>query len=242
AVYGFTVGDVTVTGGTKAGSFASGVDGSTVYTLVVTPDADSTANITVDVAANVATDAAGNNNTAATQSVQAVDTEVPTVVITDDTGGTATGDVTYTFTFNEAVYGFTVGDVTVTGGTKAANFATGVDGSTVYTLVVTPDADSTTNITVDVAANVATDAVGHDNTAATQSVQAVDTIVPTVDITDNTGGTATGDVTYTFTFSEAVYGFTVGDVTVTGGTKAGSFASGVDGSTVYTLVVTPDAD
>ena len=98
------------------------------------------------------------------------------VVITDDTPGTATEDVTYTFTFSEAVNGFSVGDVGVTGGTGADSFATGVDGDSVYTLVVTPDANSTTNLTVRVPAGVVTDLAGNGNTAATQSVQPVDTV------------------------------------------------------------------
>ncbi len=232
-VTGFTADDVDVTGGSK-GTFTA-ISG-TVYTLVVTPNADSTTDITVDVAANVATDAADNGNTAAIQSVQAVDTIAPTVAITDDTAGTATGDVTYTFTFSEPVTGFTADDVDVTGGSKGT--FTAISG-TVYTLVVTPNADSTTDITVDVPANVATDAADNGNTAAIQSVQAVDTIAPTVAITDDTAGTATGDVTYTFTFSEAVTGFTADDVDVTGGSK-GTFTA-ISG-TVYTLVVTPNAD
>ena len=74
------------------------MDGDSVYTLVVTPDANSTTAITVDVAADVALDAAGNGNTAATQSVQPVDT-VPTVELSDleldtDTGGFAIHGVT----------------------------------------------------------------------------------------------------------------------------------------------------
>ena len=69
---GFTADDITVTGGTK-GTF-SGSDGDTSFTLVVTPDANSTTDITVDVAADVATDGDGNGNQAATQATQAVDT------------------------------------------------------------------------------------------------------------------------------------------------------------------------
>ena len=46
-------------------------DGSSVYTLVITPNAGFEGNLTVDVAAGVATDLAGNPNTAAIQSVQA---------------------------------------------------------------------------------------------------------------------------------------------------------------------------
>ena len=239
AVTGFTATDVVVTGG-ATGAFTA--VSATVYTLVVTPTANSVGNITVNVAAGVAVDAAGNPNTIATQSVQAVDTVVPTVAITDDEAGTAIvagGDVVYTFTFSEGVTGFDATDVAVTGGTKGAFTAV---SATVYTLAVTPNANSTANITVDVAAGVALDAAGNPNTIATQSVQAVDTVVPTVAITDDEAGTAIvagGDVVYTFTFSQGVIGFDAADVVVTGGAK-GAFSA--VSPTVYTLAVTPNAN
>ena len=59
----------------------------------------------------------------------------------------ATAAVAYTVTFSEPVTGFATGDVTVVGGAKGT--FTAVSG-TVYTLVVTPNANSTANVTVDV--------------------------------------------------------------------------------------------
>jgi Ca2+-binding RTX toxin-like protein len=245
-VSGFPDGEVDVVVGTKAGAFATGADNSSVYTLVVTPNANSTTNMTVDVAAGVATaDGNGVANSAATQSDQVVDTLAPAVVISDNAAGTANGAVIYSFTFSQAVTDFTVAEVVVTGGTKAGTFASGVSGDSVYTLLVTPNANSTTDMTVNVAASVAVDANNNPNTIAAQSVQGVNTHAPTLVITDDEGGTANiagGAVTYTFTFSEAVSGFTVGEVTVAGGTKAGAFASGVSGDSVYTLVVTPTSN
>ncbi len=134
-------------------------------------------------------------------SAPVVDTTRPTVVITDNTAGTATGDVTYTFTFSEAVTGFTASDVTLVGGTAGA-FT--VVSSTVYTLVVSPAANSTANITVDVAANVASDsaATPNGNTAATQSIQAVDTTAPVLSEASSTSVTSTG-ATLNFTSDEA---------------------------------------
>ena len=85
---GFDAADVVVAGGTKAGTFTP-VGRLLCYTLVITPNAGFQGNLTVDVAAGVATDLAGNPNTAAAQSVQAVDTLAPSVVITDDEPGTA---------------------------------------------------------------------------------------------------------------------------------------------------------
>lgn len=67
-----------------------------------------------------------------------------------------------------------------------------------------------------------------------------DTTAPTVTITDNVSGTANGDVTFTFTFSEVITGFEASDVTVTNGTK-GSFAMASD-SMSATLVVVPTAN
>ena len=184
-----------VAGGTKAVAFTAGADGATVYTLVVTPNAGFQGNLTVDVAAGVATDLAGNPNTAAPQSVQAVDTLAPSVVITDDEAGTANiaggSDYSTPSQFSEPVNGFAAADVTVVaGGTKAATFTAGADGASVYTLVITPNAGFQGNLTVDVAAGVATDLAGNPNTAAVQSVQAVDTLAPSVVITDDEAGTA----------------------------------------------------
>jgi hypothetical protein len=67
-----------------------------------------------------------------------------------------------------------------------------------------------------------------------------DTSAPTVVITNNApanNAPATGDVTYTFTFSERVVGFTPEDIDVTNGVK-GKFTANAAG-TIYTLVVKP---
>ncbi|MDH4286847.1 MAG: Ig-like domain-containing protein, partial [Gallionella sp.] len=144
----------------------------------------------------------------------------PTVTITDNEAGTgniAGGDITYTFTFSEAVTGFAAGDIVVTGGTKGV--FTAVSG-TVYTLVVTPAPGFEGNITVDVAAGVATDAGGNGNTAAMQSTQMVDTLAPTLTITSDVGTVRAGETaTITFTFSEDPgASFTNADIVTTGGT------------------------
>ena len=203
------------------------------FTLVVTPPEDSETAITVDVDENV-TDGAGNEE--ATQFVQGVDTLDPTVVITSDTPGAAADDFTLTFTFSEPVNGFTVDDVDLSSGTAGA-FA-GSDGESVFTLVVTPPGDSTTDIDVFVDSSEITDLVGNENDAGSFT-QAVDTVAPTVVITSDTTVDAAGDFVLTFTFSEPVNGFTAGNVGLSGGT-AGAF-TGADGDTVFTLVVTPPA-
>jgi len=154
----------------------------------------------------------------------AADTTAPTVTITDDRASITNGAITYTFTFSEAVTGFTAEDVTVSNGAKGAFTAV---SSTVYTLVVTPAAGFEGDVIVNVAAGAATDSASNASAAAVQSAQAADTKAPTVTITDDETGTASiggGNVLYTFTFSEAVSGFTAADVNVTGGSK-GAFTA-----------------
>jgi large repetitive protein len=127
------------------------------------------------------------NNT--TSGIAVSDVELPTLslatpvlTITDNTPGTAIGDVTFTFTFSESMTGFTSSDITVTGGTKGAFSGSG----STYTLVVSPPPNSSGTITVDVAASVANGAGSGRGNAAATTAQAFNTTgaaaAPTVTI------------------------------------------------------------
>ena len=133
---------------------------SRVYKQVVSPTTSSSGTIILSVAAAKARDAAGNSNTAATQATQAFDTAAPSLTITDNTTGTATSAVTYTFSFSEDVTGFSKSDIAVSGGSKGTFSGSGDS----YSLIVSPTSDSSGTITVDVD-DVATDAAGNSNTA-----------------------------------------------------------------------------
>ena len=102
----------------------------------------------------------------------------PVVTITNDiTAETATGPITFTFSFNRDVgTSFTADDVVVTGGTKGA--FTLLSGTSA-TLVVTPTADSTGMVEVSMPAGSVTDAVGTAN-AETAASKAYDTTVVVV--------------------------------------------------------------
>jgi Bacterial Ig-like domain len=106
------------------------------------------------------------------------DTTPPTVTITDNVADTtATGKVTFTFTFSEDIKdtllsAFTAGDVVVSGGT--AGTFTKVSAR-VYTLEVTPDASAVGAVSVSVASNKFDDLEGNANTAATAASQNYDT-------------------------------------------------------------------
>ena len=226
-VKGFKKSDIRISGGT-AGTFTK-VNGR-VYTLLVSPTDNAVGSIVAAVGKKKARDRAGNGNKAQS-STQEFDTKAPSLIITDDISGSARGEVLFTFTFSEAVRGFTRDDIKVTGGSKGT-FKKISDS--VYTLLVSPTKNAKGTITVNVAANAASDAAGNGNTAATQATQAFDTNAPSLIITDGTSGSARGEVLFTFTFSEAVSGFSADDISISGGSK-GTFTAVSD--SVYTLLV-----
>ncbi|MCH8800403.1 MAG: Ig-like domain-containing protein [Chloroflexi bacterium] len=168
--------------------------------------------------------------------VTAPDTTDPTVTISSTaTSPTNTSPIPVTATFDETVTGFDISDLNV--GNGAAGSFVAVSG-TVYTFDVTPTADGA--VTVDIAAGVAQDPSGNNNTAAAQFSITFDTTAPTVTITSTAGSsTNTTPIPVKATFNETVTGFDAGDIVVGNG-SAGSFVA-VSG-TEYTFDVTPTVD
>ena len=124
--------------------------------------------------------------------------------------------------FSEPVTGFEQGDVTVGNG-----FVREFSGSgSRYTaqIRITPGFSGT--VTVDVAANVAEDAAGEPNAAASRFSVEGDQTRPTVTISGPTA-LQTGPFDVTFTFSESVTGFEQGDVTVGNGSVTAFSGSGL---------------
>ena len=173
----------------------------------------------------------------------------PTIAITATNGSSAVADgattnddsLVVTFTASEATSNFAANDITVSGGT-ISNFS--ATSSTVYTAIFKPSASGAT--TIDVAANKFTDAVGNNNTAATQFNWTYDGVKPIIVITasDGTNAVANNDttndatLTVTFTSSKATTNFAASDITVTGGAISNFTATS---STVYTATFTPSA-
>ena len=222
-VTGFEQRDVTVGNGTATAFSGSGNS----YTTTITPAATGT--VTVDISANIANDRAGNDNEAASQfSVQA-DIDAPTVVITGPTD-TQTGSFDVTITFSENVTGFEQRDVTVGNGTATAFSGT----EATYTATITPAATGT--VTVDVPANIANDAAGNHNEAASQFAVLADLERPTVTITGPTDAQNSAfDIT--ITFSETVTGFEQRDITIGNGSVTAFSGS----EATYTATITPAA-
>ena len=163
-----------------------------------------------------------------------IDGIVPTVALTSPAATTVNGLFPVTATFSEVVTGFALSDITVSGGT-VGNLQT-TDNIT-YTFDVTPTADGL--VTVDVGAAKATDNAGNNNTAATPLTRSADITAPTVALASTAATTVNGLFPVTATFSEAVTGFDISDITVGNG-NASNFTA--VSATEYSFNVTPTAD
>ena len=149
----------------------------------------------------------------------------PTVTINQAAGQTDPSNaIQFTVVFSEAVSGFGTGDVTL-GGT--ANPTTGTvtesaphDGTTYLVAVSGMSNDGT--VIASLAPGIAIDSAGNANFASTSTDNTVtfDGTPPTVTINQASGqadpATTADPVLFTAAFSEAVSGFTTGDVTLSG--------------------------
>ena len=135
------------------------------YTVDATYNTNSTENVVeISILANSVTDEVGNGNDAISLTTITFDLEGPSVEIQG--APTSTADAfTLTFAFSEDVTGFEIDDITVSNG-AASNLQTASASS--YTATITPatDLNDGAQITINVTADVATDAGGNGNTAA----------------------------------------------------------------------------
>ncbi len=148
----------------------------------------------------------------------------------------AVGPVAAAFTvlaeFTESVTGFDVTDVQVSNG-RVDNFQ---GSGAAYSFDVTPISNG--DVTVDVGAGVAQDAVGNGNEAAASLVMTADLDGSTLDLSTTASNPVAGEFTVTATFSESVTGFELDDVVVGNGTADNFSGSGAS----YSFDVTPTSD
>lgn len=147
--------------------------GDTTYDVTASgsnlADLDATVTLDFDSAQNIQ-DTSGNALTttlpAAAANTYEVDNTAPTVAITTDVTGTTTaGAFTATVTFSETVKNFVAGDIVVVGATKSS--FTEASAGTEWTVLLIPSVNGMP-VTVNVAEDVATDAAGNGNEAASQ--------------------------------------------------------------------------
>ncbi|RIJ09187.1 DUF4347 domain-containing protein [Pseudomonas sp. 91RF] len=242
AVTGFTNADLTIANGTL--SAVSSSDGGITWTATFTPTSnitDATNVITLDQTG--VTDLAGNAGNGTVDSGNyAIDTQRPTATIVVADSTLTAGETTLvTFTFSEAVTGFSNADIVVANGTLTA--VSSSDGGITWTATFTPNVgvnDATNLITL---ANTGiTDLAGNAGSGTTNSNNyTIDTVVPTATIIVSDPSLKIGETSLvTITFSEAVTGFTNADLTIANGTL--SAVSSSDGGITWTATFTPTSN
>ena len=233
AVTGFVMSDITLTGTATASVTALSGSGA-AYTATITPTA--AGDVIIGIPANSAQDDAGNGNELFTSIPVSVDLTPPGVSITGaPTVTNAAFDVTITFT--EAVTGFVMSDITLTGSTATAS-VTALSGSgAAYTATITPTTAG--DVIIKIPANSAQDDAGNGNELFTSIPVSVDLTPPGVSIDGPTVTNAAFDVTITFT--EAVNGFVMSDITLTGSTATASVTALSGSGAAYTATITPTA-
>lgn len=245
AVTGFTIADLNAPNSTFFGLSSS--NGGITWTATLTPDTaatDPTNLITLDQTG--LTDLAGNSGTGtATSGNYAVDTVRPAlasaITISDD--ALSIGDTaTVTFAFNEAVTGFTIADLSAPNSTLSS--LSSVDGGVVWTVTMTPDASTTASGNViGLSQSGIADLSGNVGSGFGVSFNySVDTVRPALAsaITISDAALSIGDTaTVTFTFTEAVTGFTIADLNAPNSMMSGLSSS--NGGITWTASLTPSA-
>lgn len=243
AVTDVTAADLTVENGSVGPTSSS--DGGVTWTATLTPAAgtsDPSNVVTLDVSGVL--DSAGNPGTGTAQSpAYSVQTVAATASISVTDTSLIIGETsTVTITFSEAVTGLETSDLVVGSGSVGA--VSSGDGGVTWTTTLTPTADteaSVQSISLDNAL-VSTVAGGNPGSGTTVSNSyAVDTRRPTAMLGVSDGALRAGETaTLTVTFSEAVTGFTLADLTAQAATLSDLTSS--DGGTTWTATLTPTAN
>jgi hypothetical protein len=242
AVSGFDNSDLTIANGTL--SAVSSSDGGITWTGTFTPT------IGVTDATNVITlnntgvaDVAGNAGAGTTDSANyVVETQVPTAtIVVADTALKAGETSGVTITFSEAVSGFTNADLTIANGTLSN--VSSSDGGITWTATFTPTVnltDTTNLISLDNTGVI--NGSGNAGVGVTDSNNyAIDTARPTATIVVADNRLGIGETTtVTITFTEAVSGFDLSDLSVANGNLSNLLSS--DGGKTWTATLTPTAN
>jgi hypothetical protein len=207
--------------------------------ITITPVAplDYSSQYYVGIKSNQLSDRVGNTMLAESFTFTTeADTTPPNVNITTTHSSPTSSAFTATFTFDEDVTGFDIGDISLSN-CNASSF-TNTAANRAWTALITPVSDGT--VTVDVNAGVCTDTAGNANDAASQLSLTYDSQKPNVTIsTSETNPTDGSPFTVTFTFNEDVTGFSEGDITVGNGSASGF--TNTTANRVWTADITPAA-
>ncbi|HEY9260208.1 Ig-like domain-containing protein, partial [Chitinophaga sp.] len=244
AVTGFVVGDLTVTNATLSNFQTTN---NITYTVLVTPTTDGT--VTLQVPASVAVNVGGNNNTASNILSRVYDGTAPVITVLDvPTNATYhLGEgLRFKAHFSESVVvtGTPTLDITIGSITRQATYQSGSGSDTLGFLYIVQSNDVDMNgIALGPIIGIVKDPAGNNAVLTLPAVNTtgvlVNTNIPAAAVTTSTPSPLNQPFTATITFTEAVTGFVVGDITVTNATLS---AFQTTDNITYTVLVTPTAD
>lgn len=237
ATYGFTGLDVSLSG-TANPTVANVTGGPATFNVAVSNMTTSGPGLTViaSIGAGIATDAAGNPNTASTSTDNSVvyNSNAPIVSINlqsaSDSGVSNVDNVTniaspiFDVAFDEAVSGLTNTDFSNVGTATGCSFTVGAPTGNTYPVTVSGCSDGT--LIVQLVASAVQNGTLIPNAQTTGPTVTLDRTAPTVTVNQAVGQpdpTNVLPISFTAVFSETVYNFTAGDVTLVA--PAGATAS-----------------
>ncbi|ABC29956.1 RTX toxins and related Ca2+-binding protein [Hahella chejuensis KCTC 2396] len=179
------------------------------------------------------TDVTGNVSAAQTASAT-LDASAPTPNLSSTASDPANAAFTVSISFGETVSGFAVSDIVAANAILSA-FTDNGGGS--YSVTATPSADGA--VTLDIAADVAEDAAGNANAAATQFSIVYDGTAPTPAISSSADNPTSAAFSAAIAFGESVSGFAIDDIAAGNASLSGLTDNG-GGS--FSVTVTPIAD
>ncbi|MGB7324761.1 MAG: Ig-like domain-containing protein, partial [Rubripirellula sp.] len=207
-VTGFVSSDLNVTGATLANFVGLG---GGLYSFDLVPTSDGV--VSVNIRGGAAFDTGNKVTLASAPFLVTVDRIAPTPVITGPGTRTNQNPIFATVDFGQAVTGFAIDDVSVSGGTVAGLLDNG-NGS--FQLLI--DLAGEGPVSVDVAAGAAADLAGNSSEAALTYAFEYDATQPSPVIVGPVSPTNSNPIEVTLDFNETVIGFTPGDIAVVGGT------------------------
>jgi gliding motility-associated-like protein len=241
AVTGFTLADLTVANGTLTS--LSSTDGGIIWTATLTPSPEVNDPTNLIILANSGVqDAVGNVGTGTTSSNNYfIRTRRPIAGIVVVDNALSIGETSLVvITFNRAISGFTLADLTAVNGTLTG--LSSADGGITWTATLTPTAgitDASNTIALD---NTGIhDSFGNAGTGITSSSNyTIDTQRPIASIVVADNALSIGEASLvTVTFNEAVTALTIADFSVANGFFSGLSSS--DGDITWTATFTPTA-
>ena len=231
-VSGFEPSDLDVTNGSVT-NIGEGVAqfGGEIFTITILPDGNGDMDIVL-VANSIVDGTLINTNSEDDLGTVLFDTTPPTVTIYNASASEPlTGPAEFTIAFSEAVSGFTVDDIVVSGATLSGFRAN--SGDRFYYVTVNRIEDGP--FTLDIPAGAAVDAVGLPNEAANRYSTSFDTVPPTVVLSTAAAEPVNDTFTINIEFSEDITGLNEGDFTVVNGSTNNITGSGAS----YTMEIRP---